>query len=461
MSLRERLQSQLQERLAEQASSATPVKEYDWAEDTSEARAIGEATTTALTEKRFPCAQCGAALNYAIGTRSLECPYCGHLNAISTTTDRLRELDYHAALRQLQNSGQVESVSSMISCPNCAATFALDAHLHSGDCPFCGTAVVTQTSESKPLKPKGILPFEITAETARDAYRTWLKKRWFAPNALKKYARSDAKLNGVYVPYWTYDSDTATAYHGQRGEIYYVTQRYTTTVNGRRVTRTRRVPKTRWYPVSGRTSRHFDDVLIGATKTLPRKITDWLAPWDLQNLIPYTEDYLAGFSSEVYQVDLDEGFTIAQESMDKVIRGDVRRAIGGDQQRIASLETHHSDTTFKHVLLPLWTAGFQFRDKTYRFVVNGRTGKVRGERPYSIAKIAMASIAGIILAGAALLVFSQAQSMDSLGQSGYGSSYDSSSGNDWSQRATPSRWPETPLIDRVRQFDEIVPSVQF
>lgn len=461
MSLSERLQSRLQERLASRTADAAPMKKYDWAAETSKAREIGEATTQALTEKRFPCAQCGAALNYAIGTRSLECPYCGHLNAINNASEPLRELDFNAALRRLQNSAQVDPVSNIISCPNCAAQFALDAHIHSGDCPFCGTAVVTETSQSKPLKPKGLLPFEISADVARDAYKQWLKKRWFAPNALKKYARSDAKLNGVYVPYWTYDSDTATAYQGQRGEIYYVTQRYTTTVNGRRVTRTRKVPKTRWYPASGRTSRHFDDVLVGATKTLPRQITDWLAPWDLENLIPYTEDYLAGFSSEVYQVDLDEGFNIAQESMDNVIRGDVRRAIGGDKQRISSLKTHHSDTTFKHVLLPLWTAGFQFRDKTYRFVVNGRNGKVRGERPYSVIKIAMASIAGIILAGSALVVFSEAQGMDAFGSSGFTTGFGGSKTSDWTRRAAPSRWPESSLTDGIKQFEDVVPRVQF
>jgi len=461
MSLSERLKSQLQARMASQAGRTAPVEKYDWADETSDARDIGEATTKALTEKRFPCAQCGAALNYAIGTRSLECPYCGHLNAIAKSTERLRELDFHAALRRLQNSAQVDPVSNIISCPNCAAQFALDAHIHSGDCPFCGTAVVTETSKSKPLKPKGLLPFEITADTAREAYKTWLNKRWFAPNALKKYARSDANLNGVYVPYWTYDSDTVTSYHGQRGEIYYVTQRYTTTVNGRRVTRTRRVPKTRWYPANGRTSRHFDDVLVGATRTLPRQITDWLAPWDLENLIPYTEDYLAGFSSEVYQVDLDEGFNIAQESMDKVIRGDVRRAIGGDKQRITSLKTNHSDTTFKHVLLPLWTAGFQFRDKTYRFVVNGRTGKVRGERPYSIVKIAMAGVAGIILAGSAVFVVDQSGGFDSYGSSGFTIDFGSSGSSDWGRRASPSRWPETPLTDRLQQFEELAPRVQF
>ena len=133
-------------------------------------------------------------------------------------------------------------------------------------------------------------------------------------------------LRGVYVPYWTYDSDTATSYAGERGDVYFVTERYTTVENGRTVVRTRQVPRIRWSPASGRTARHFDDVLVGATRTLPRKITDWLAPWDLDNLVPYREDYLAGFSSEVYQVDLDEGFNHAQKLMDDgAVRGNAPR----------------------------------------------------------------------------------------------------------------------------------------
>ena len=201
----------------------------------------------------------------------------------------------------------------------------------------------------------------------------------------------------MYIPYWTYDSNTMTAYTGQRGDTYYVRVRYSTIENGRRVTRTRMEPRIRWTPVSGRTRRHFDDVLVGASKSLPRQIMDWLQPWDLDQLIPYTEDYLAGFSSEIYQVELDEGFERAKVLMDQTIRGDIARDIGGDQQRIQSMQTQHSDTTFKHVLLPLWTAAFTFRDKTYRYVVNGRTGKTRGERPYSKVKIALAVIAGLLV----------------------------------------------------------------
>ena len=361
---------------------------------------VGEAFTRELTEKRFPCAQCGAVLHYKIGTRNLECQYCGHTNQIVDSVDPIRELDLQSALRELQNSKLVEPDAQVLSCPNCAAEFALGAHIHSGECPFCGTTVVTETGAVRPIKPKALLPFAITADQARDYYQKWLSKRWFAPSALKKYAREDTQLNGVYIPYWTYDSDTVTAYEGERGDVYYVKERYTTRVDGRVVRRTRTVPKIRWTRVSGRTNRHFDDVLVGATRTLPRKITDWLEPWDLENLIPYTEEYLSGFSSEVYQVNLDEGFNVAQSTMERIIRNDVARSIGGDQQRIKRMHTQHSDTTFKHVLLPLWSAAFVFRDKTYRFVVNGRSGKTRGERPYSVVKILAAVVLGVaVIAG--------------------------------------------------------------
>lgn len=444
-SLSTRLNAALAARLQDAPLGARGESAYEWHDAGSTARAIGEAHTSALTERRFPCKSCGAILDYAVGTHSLECRYCGHRNAIAASRTTIVERDLHTALEQLRDAGPTSGEQVVTECPACAAEFALDAHVHSGECPFCGTGVVKGTGDAKPIKPQGLLPFSITAEAARESYKTWLKGLWFAPSALKEHARGDTSLEGVYVPYWTYDSDTATAYDGQRGDVYYVTRRYTTTVNGRRVTRTRQEPRIRWSPANGRTTRHFDDVLVGATETLPRKITDWLAPWDLDNLVPYTADYLAGFSSEIYQVDLDEGFDLAQKVMDEVIRTDVRRAIGGDQQRITGLRTQHSDTTFKHVLLPLWSAGFRFKDKSYRFVVNGRTGKVRGERPWSVVKIALAGIAAALLL-AAVLVLAQASGAFS-GMEGYGGSGFDRGGMtiDWGSGATRSRWPDVPL----------------
>jgi len=415
------------------------------ADDEQDWLAEGELSTRALTQKRFPCGQCGAVLHYAIGTDSTQCQYCGHLNKIHLAAEPIVELDLHAALRQLQTSPPVTAEIGHIRCPNCAASYALGEHTHAGECPFCGTSVVTETGSAKSIKPKALLPFSISADAARNAYTQWLGKRWFAPNKLKEFAREDTGLYGVYIPYWTYDSDTSTAYSGSRGDVYYVRQRYTTVENGRRVTRTRQVPKIRWTPVNGRTSRHFDDVLVGASRTLPRKITDWLEPWDLEKLVPYTEDFLSGFSSEVYQVGLDEGFTLAQKRMEGIIQSDVRRAIGGDQQRIRRINTDHSDTTFKHILLPIWTAAFRFRGKTYRFVVNGRTGKVRGERPWSVVKIAAA-----VVTGGALTLGGAVVATDSTRSSSVGTTFERfenvfdrspSFDFDWGSEPRRSRWP--------------------
>ena len=151
---------------------------------------------------------------------------------------------------------------------------------------------------------------------------------------------------------------------------------------------------------SGNVARFFDDVLVLASKSLPKKYTDGLEPWDLSALEPYKPEYLAGFRAEAYAVPLHDGFTEARQRMDAVIARDIRFDIGGDRQRIHSVETDLRDVTFKHVLLPVWLAAYKYRGETYRFVVNGRTGKVQGERPWSAIKIAIAVVVGLAVAAA-------------------------------------------------------------
>ena len=65
-----------------------------------------------------------------------------------------------------------------------------------------------------------------------------------------------------------------------------------------------------------------------------------------------------------------------------------------------------SDMTYKHILVPVWIAAYRFRGKSYRFVVNARTGAVAGERPWSPVKIAFAVILGLI-AAAVIAYFTQ------------------------------------------------------
>jgi hypothetical protein len=89
---------------------------------------------------------------------------------------------------------------------------------------------------------------------------------------------------------------------------------------------------------------------------------------------------------------LADGHGEARDRMSNVIVHDVRRDIGGDEQRVHDVDTDWRDETFKHILLPVWMAAYKYNGKSYRFLVNGQTGEVQGERPWSIWKIALVVI---------------------------------------------------------------------
>lgn len=356
-------------------------------------------------------------LKYQPGTVHQICEYCGHQNDISQKQERIEEYPLAQALRELATT-KAHTVTDQAHCNACGANFKFSANIHAGECPFCGTDIVISPQKNKPLPPKSLLPFLIEEEYAKKQFSQWLNNLWFAPNAVKKYARADTKLVGTYLPYWTYDSATESSYSGARGDTYYVNERVSYVQNGRQVSSIKRVPKIRWTNVRGRVSRFFDDVLIGASLSLPRQILDRLQPWDLENLVPYDENYISGFQSELYQVNLDEGFDRAKQVMASIIQQDVAHDIGGDHQRIYQVQTHHSQTTYKHCLLPVWSAAFIYRNKPYRFVINGRTGEVQGERPYSYWKIACAVITGLIIIIGGITYLEKSGALDHLQASG-------------------------------------------
>jgi len=286
--------------------------------------------------------------------------------------------------------------SRVVTCPNCGAKTELHEDTQADRCPFCDTPVVTDTGLHRHIKPAALLPFAVEERDARASMTKWLGRLWFAPNGLKEYARKGRAMAGIYVPYWTYDTKTKSRYRGARGEHYWVTK--TVTRNGER--KQVRERKTRWRPARGNVARNFDDLLVLASRSLPKSYTDALEPWDLQGLTPYQPEYLAGLLAEGYQVELVDGYSEARTRIDAQIRRDVRRDIGGDEQRVHSIDSDYWDITFKHILLPVWLAAYKYRGKTYRFVVNGRTGKVKGERPWSAVKIAIAVVIALIVIGA-------------------------------------------------------------
>lgn len=349
-----------------------------------------DVAVSSAAASRYPCTRCGADTALQPGSDSLVCASCGHVGRIEVEQAPIHEHDFTQALQRLRSrpANELTIGGREVQCQNCGARTVIDKQ--ATRCPFCDNALVVElTTSDVTIEPQNVLPFVIDQNAASDHFRHWIGRRWFAPMGLAKRVRHEG-LDGVYLPYWSYDSVTDTRYHGQRGDHYYVTESYNDSQGKRQ---TRQVRKTRWRSASGAVQVRFDDILVCASKSLPSKLITALEPWDLGQLKPFDGKFLAGFVAERYQLGLEDGFVVAETIMEPQIRSAIRRDIGGDEQRIHDMNVRHDDVTFKHLLLPLWVSSFRFHDRVYRVTVNARTGEVAGERPWSWVKITLFTLA--------------------------------------------------------------------
>lgn len=337
----------------------------------------------AVDKKEFPCNSCGAMLEFNPLAGGLACPYCGHEEAIP-------EDDIDAPERAFNQHNLSESVEMArfsdqameVACPSCRARVVFEPPDVAGNCPFCNTSIATPAEPSKPVaKPDGILPCKVTHKEAQQFFRKWLGGHWFAPDNLKTLAQSEL-FQGIYLPYWTFDACANTVYTGERGD-YESTRR-----DGDR--------RIHWQAVGGQFETTFDDIMVPATQSLNAKHLKRLKGWDLNDVVTYTPSFLAGYKAQRYQVPLDKAWNTAKTEMDGYLNRDVEAEIGGDRQRVHSANFEYNEITYKHILLPVWMSTFLYNKKKYQVIVNGQTGEVIGERPYSQGKVAIAVGIGTI-----------------------------------------------------------------
>lgn len=334
------------------------------------------------------CKDCGALLLYSPETQKLVCKYCGAQNnifSISAEKFTIEEIDYSDFITNKIQQEEKQTIS-IVKCNNCGASTSLKPNLTSDTCAFCASPLVIESgTTSTIIKPKYLLPFTIDDKNAQSIFIKWINGLWFAPNNLKRYSTLNERLKGLYTPYWTYDSNSTSTYTGERGEYYY---------EGSGKNRKR---YTKWYNTSGTVTNTFDDVCVLASQSLPDSVTRSLEPWDLKNLMPYKEGFVSGFQTECYQTDVKKGFDVAKGVMESTIKSSIKQQIGGDEQRINNMNIAYNDVAFKHILLPIWISAYQYNTKVFRFIINGRTGEVQGQRPYSWIKITLAILTALII----------------------------------------------------------------
>jgi len=348
-----------------------------------------------------PCPSCGGIFAWDAAAGSLRCGSCGEVKE-PPASGVVVEHDLRDMLRA-KPRGRLGAGVSEVVCGECGATVEFPEGVVATRCSFCDSPqVLAASAREDRVQPESVIPFAVTREAATSSFKGWLGKLWFRPRDLASKA-SVTDLRGVYVPYWTFSADVTSSWTADAGYRY---DQVETTTDSNGLRHERIVQKTRWQPARGQRHDRYDDHLVCASAGLPdaqaRKAAGSFAT---SELVTFSADYLLGFSAESYAIDCPAAWTQAQEDLAGEQLSRCGHDVPGDTHRSLRATHRFEDVTVKHALLPIWIAAFRYQGKTYRFLVNGQSGKVAGDAPLSWPKVLLFVAVVIALAVAAYFVF--------------------------------------------------------
>jgi len=357
--------------------------------------------TTAI---RFPCGSCAGPMAFDADSQNLKCLYCGSEQPIDGVLDEPVEHPFDGRGEDPEALLDWGTKQRAIRCEACGGETLVPAGQTTSACVFCGSPKVLAQDEVRSIRPESVIPFQLSRDEALVSFAAWKKKRWFLPNDFKK-ANVSSQLYGIYIPYWTFDTETYSVYSAEVGVYHYRTVTRTRVVNGKTETYAATERYTVWHRRSGDYDRSFDDILIPASGHYDGTLLEKLGDFRLGELRGYAPEYLSGFISERYSVTREQGWDRARGEAEGALDREIRRILGGDEIRSLRIRTTYDDVTYKHLLLPVWNANYVYRKKTFYYMVNGQTGTVSGRVPRSAAKIAAFALACLGFAGAVAWFF--------------------------------------------------------
>ncbi len=327
------------------------------------------------------CPACGADMVYDAETGGLYCEHCGTRKEIVGSFSE--EQDFEKLLEERDDWG---SESHVFRCENCGAQEVLDKKEIAKACPFCGATNIVATDELPGLRPNAVVPFAVAQKQAGASVRQWVRKRLFAPQKFRRSAKPE-KMNAVYLPAFTFDSQTHSYYTAVLGKYYYVTRR----VDGKTV-RERRI---KYFTVSGQYEMFFDDVLVQASNVVGEKNLKKLQPFATGSSKEYSPEYLSGYTATQKTRSGLDCWADAKQEIAARLRSAILSGYSYDVVSSFNINTQYSGITYKYVLLPVYVGHCKWHQKVYNFFVNGLNGKVTGQAPVSPLKVAVLVVLGI------------------------------------------------------------------
>ncbi len=330
----------------------------------------------------YKCPSCAAPLEFDGRAEMMTCGNCGNsfepetvaaVNQIERETSRPNEMNWEMHDQPVTQEDRSQTQSYQ--CSSCGAELYMEETTVATACAFCGSPSVIPTQFTEDTRPSRIIPFKIEKDQAEAMFRDYFKGRKLLPNLFLKSTNRIEEIRKLYVPYWVFSgkADARMSYKA-------------TTVSTHR-SGNYRVTTTRHFLVHRAGTLDFDNLPVDASSKLDNKITESLEPFKPNQAITFEPHTLSGAQANRADVDKNESQTRANErvsvSTDAAFRSTVRGyASVIPQDRNIRIKDGMSDS----VLYPIWIITTVKNGTTYTFAINGQTGDITSDIPWSKAK---------------------------------------------------------------------------
>ncbi|HJX28241.1 MAG TPA: zinc ribbon domain-containing protein [Thermoanaerobaculia bacterium] len=337
-------------------------------------------------------------LSYEPAAASLRCPSCGSPadegTAVCTTCGTVL-----ADLAAPGSAADTRPLTTGFSCRSCGATVACEPGPRSYACAFCGSTYVAEVRGEglSALVPEFLVPFRIGKDQACGIFGDWCRSGFFTPRDVRQAGRID-RLQGIYLPFWTFSMRADSTWEADIGEWWYKESSQTyTDAQGKTRSKKTQVRHTEWHPLRGKHHSYHYHFLVSGAYGLPQAEALAVGPFQLLEMRRYRPHYLAGWLAEPFSVPREQALAECQQAFREAEGARIRAFLPGDTQSGVEWTTTFSEVSDDLVLLPFWIGTYSYRGKVYRYVLNGQTGKATGTRPVSPVKVGLL-VAGVLLA---------------------------------------------------------------
>lgn len=317
-----------------------------------------------MPELSLRCSVCRSLLD----EEDLFCPNCGTESPKPEQTARAGE------------AGRTATCN--FQCAGCGASMSYDASAGSLRCPFCASVELVPQKDAKILSPRRVVPFAVGRDAAVSAMRGWLGRGFFRPGNLAAQA-AVVQMQPVYVPYWVFEARTHTHWTADTD-------------------RTPPGARANWYPLAGEHRGSYAGLLIGASGALQPRETANLCPFDLAAGVPPEQVDLDNITVEQFSVPRKYARPLAEGGLEQLESEACTSAYVPGRARNVHANVLIDGMSSEPVLLPVWIMAYRYKDRVFRFLVNGQSGRATGSAPVSWLKVAM--IPAIILAAILLVL---------------------------------------------------------